>query len=117
MSITFVHTVPVGDDTRSLNADFVVEDCLVQNSEGKVTTSSTAVRGHNKAYSMEVKQEVLRYAEIHGVQQASRINKIPKSTLGSWKTMNFDEKQLSKLGDLERTGRFCLMGWLLKLIE
>jgi hypothetical protein len=105
MSSTVVHTVPVSDDTGSINADFVVKDCSVQNREGEVTTSCPAARGHYMTYSMEEKQEVLRYADMHGVRQASRTYKIPKSTLGSWKTMNFDAIPLDKRGRLEKTGR------------
>ncbi|KAH3733954.1 hypothetical protein DPMN_040393 [Dreissena polymorpha] len=54
---------------------------------------------------MEEKQEVLRYADMHGVLQASRTYKIPKSTLGSWKTMSFDAIPQDKRGHLEKTGR------------
>ncbi|KAH3784891.1 hypothetical protein DPMN_162963 [Dreissena polymorpha] len=72
MSSTVVHTVPVSDDTGSINADFVVKDCSVQNREGEVTTSCPAAHGHYMTYSMEEKQEVMRHADIHVVRQASR---------------------------------------------
>ncbi|KAH3842810.1 hypothetical protein DPMN_116314 [Dreissena polymorpha] len=59
MSSKVGHTVPESEDTGSLNADFVVKDCSVQNRKGETITSSPAVRGHNyKAYSVEEKQEV-----------------------------------------------------------
>lgn len=85
--------------------DYERENIVVSEDVPVTVCDSPVNRGHYKSYSLRKKEEVVRYAGLHGVRQTSRTFKIPKSTIATWKTMTFTGDQVNKQGHRSKLGR------------